>query len=317
MVWSLISQIPILIILVGVMALAISVSNFALNLGDNFLSLFSVTEAFWMGVLYTVVGAAILLWSRAGLKLRRRIALLIIGVGVIGAIVAVVAGALSGVTHLSVFNLAQILQLAAVYIVVGVLLLLAFGSREDLPPAPEPAPMATPTTKTSTSDHKAVYAPADPPSLRPAAQMVRPKTQPIRYIPPAKTTPEPTSAATAMPPAPAAMPPMPPSLSPAASAMPLAPVTTPKPHTPDDLLIIEGIGPKILDALKKAGVTTFTQLAQMSPDDIERVVKAQGVRMVGDAETWPRQAQYLVDGDAVGFEAYIKKLVAGRDPDKT
>ncbi len=85
----------------------------------------------------------------------------------------------------------------------------------------------------------------------------------------------------------------------------------------DDLTQIEGIGPKVAGALINAGITTFVQLAAMSADDLVRIVKVEaGVRIVGDAKTWPKQAQFLVDGDLEGFEAYKDRLVGGREPEE-
>jgi predicted flap endonuclease-1-like 5' DNA nuclease len=85
----------------------------------------------------------------------------------------------------------------------------------------------------------------------------------------------------------------------------------------DDLTQIEGIGPKVAGALTNAGITTFAQLASMSADDLIRIVKVEaGVRIVGDARTWPKQAQFLVDGDMKGFEAYKNRLVGGREPEE-
>lgn len=84
----------------------------------------------------------------------------------------------------------------------------------------------------------------------------------------------------------------------------------------DDLTRIEGIGPKVAGALINAGIATFAQLAAMNPDDLVRIVKVEaGVRIVGDAKTWPKQAQYIVDGDMEGFEAYKNRLVGGREPE--
>lgn len=84
----------------------------------------------------------------------------------------------------------------------------------------------------------------------------------------------------------------------------------------DDLQRIEGIGPKVEGALKESGIKTFAQVAAMSADDLTRIVKEEkGVRIVGDAATWAKQAQFLVDGDEAGFEAYKDRLVGGREPD--
>src|SRR6185436_2361933 len=85
--------------------------------------------------------------------------------------------------------------------------------------------------------------------------------------------------------------------------------------TPDNLTLIEGIGPKTAAALEASGITTFAQIASTSPDDLYQIVVVeQGVALVGDPETWPKQAQFLVDGDINGFHAYKDYLVGGREP---
>ncbi len=82
----------------------------------------------------------------------------------------------------------------------------------------------------------------------------------------------------------------------------------------DKLTVIEGIGPKVQEALYNGGITTYAQLAATSAEDLTRIVKVEGnVRIVGDAATWPKQAKYLVDGDAEGLKAYQDKLVGGRE----
>jgi large subunit ribosomal protein L27 len=84
--------------------------------------------------------------------------------------------------------------------------------------------------------------------------------------------------------------------------------------TGDDLKLIEGIGPKVEKALNDAGITTFAQLATMNPDDIVRIVKVEaGVRIVGDAATWPRQAQMAAEGDLDGLKTYQDELKGGRE----
>lgn len=79
---------------------------------------------------------------------------------------------------------------------------------------------------------------------------------------------------------------------------------------PDDLTLIEGIGKKTADALRAAGITAFAQIAAMMPDDLERAVKDQGVRLIGTAATWPQQAKTALGGDATEMEelkARVKK----------
>lgn len=84
----------------------------------------------------------------------------------------------------------------------------------------------------------------------------------------------------------------------------------------DNLQRIEGIGPKSEAALKAIGITTFAQIAAMDSDELTRLVKEeQKLRIVGDAATWIKQAQFLVDGDEDGLQAYQNRLVGGREPD--
>ncbi|MCA9910683.1 MAG: TfoX/Sxy family DNA transformation protein, partial [Anaerolineae bacterium] len=83
----------------------------------------------------------------------------------------------------------------------------------------------------------------------------------------------------------------------------------------DDLKRIEGIGPKVEKTLNAAGITTFAQMAEMSADDLYRIVKVEGkVNIVGDAATWPKQAKLLAEGDEDGLKAYQDRLVGGREP---
>jgi large subunit ribosomal protein L27 len=83
----------------------------------------------------------------------------------------------------------------------------------------------------------------------------------------------------------------------------------------DVLTVIEGIGPKTQAALYNSGITTYAQVAAASAEDLDRIVKVENnVQIVGDAATWPKQAQYLVDGDTDGLKAYQDKLVGGREP---
>lgn len=78
----------------------------------------------------------------------------------------------------------------------------------------------------------------------------------------------------------------------------------------ETLTVIEGIGPKVESLLKEAGITSFAQLAASSPDDLKAILKAAKLH-VANPTSWPRQAQYLVDGDQEGFLAYTAELRGG------
>ncbi len=83
----------------------------------------------------------------------------------------------------------------------------------------------------------------------------------------------------------------------------------------DKLTTIEGVGPKTQAALNASGIFTFAQVAAMSADELNQIVKVEhGVQIVGDAATWPKQAKFLADGDAEGLKAYQDTLVGGREP---
>ena len=75
----------------------------------------------------------------------------------------------------------------------------------------------------------------------------------------------------------------------------------------DDLTIIDGIGPVISDTLRAAGVTTFAQVSEMTPEAIEEMLaKANLPEFAGqNAATWPHQAKLADAGDWAGLRRYI------------
>ncbi|KXK16378.1 MAG: 50S ribosomal protein L21 [Chloroflexi bacterium OLB15] len=77
----------------------------------------------------------------------------------------------------------------------------------------------------------------------------------------------------------------------------------------DDLVVIDGIGPKIAGALYEAGITTYGKLADETPESLQAVLSAAGVRVVGRVEaslpTWPYQARFAAQGDFPGLMRYI------------
>ena len=84
---------------------------------------------------------------------------------------------------------------------------------------------------------------------------------------------------------------------------------------PDDLKIIEGIGPKIAIILADAGITTFSQLADTDPEQLEKIVCDDAGIKVTNPASWPGQAAFAASGDWEGLEKMQKRLVAGRHPD--
>jgi predicted flap endonuclease-1-like 5' DNA nuclease len=83
---------------------------------------------------------------------------------------------------------------------------------------------------------------------------------------------------------------------------------------PDDLLAIEGIGPKIDAALRAAGITRWVHVRDASEEQLTAAINAAGIRLAPSIATWSRQAEFLVKGDRAGFDAFVAHLVAGREP---
>jgi predicted flap endonuclease-1-like 5' DNA nuclease len=85
----------------------------------------------------------------------------------------------------------------------------------------------------------------------------------------------------------------------------------PEPIKPDDLAIIEGIGPKINSVLQAAGITTFNQLAGTEISRLQEILNSAGYR-INDPTTWPEQARMAAGGDWEGLEKLQSTLKAGR-----
>ncbi|HNM36958.1 MAG TPA: helix-hairpin-helix domain-containing protein [Anaerolineales bacterium] len=79
----------------------------------------------------------------------------------------------------------------------------------------------------------------------------------------------------------------------------------------DDLSKIEGIGPKVVKVLARAGITTFEELATANVDDVQNTLNKAGLQML-NPEGWIDQAKLAVQGDWDGFEKLQKKLKGGR-----
>lgn len=72
----------------------------------------------------------------------------------------------------------------------------------------------------------------------------------------------------------------------------------------DDLTKLEGIGPAMSSALKQAGLNTYAKVAAATEDDLRQAIEDAGMRLAPTLATWPRQAQYALEGDWDGLKAY-------------
>lgn len=80
---------------------------------------------------------------------------------------------------------------------------------------------------------------------------------------------------------------------------------------PQDLTLVEGIGPKIGEALQAAGIHTFADLAGTSKEDLAKILNAAGLS--ADPTTWSKQAALAAAGKMDDLKAYQDKLEGGRE----
>jgi predicted flap endonuclease-1-like 5' DNA nuclease len=82
---------------------------------------------------------------------------------------------------------------------------------------------------------------------------------------------------------------------------------------PEDLKIIEGIGPKIEELLNKHGINNYSTLANMNPIRIAAILRSAGPRyQIHDPSSWPQQATLAEEGDWEGLKEIKIRLISGR-----
>jgi predicted flap endonuclease-1-like 5' DNA nuclease len=91
-----------------------------------------------------------------------------------------------------------------------------------------------------------------------------------------------------------------------------APLAEPVPVTPDDLKLVEGIGPKISGILQAAGITTFGQLAATDVDRLKQILADADFTAPANPATWPEQAGLAAAGKWAELEALQDELKGGR-----
>lgn len=81
----------------------------------------------------------------------------------------------------------------------------------------------------------------------------------------------------------------------------------------DDLRKVEGIGPKIAELFKGAGIGTFAALAATSADRLKEILTEAGPSFAShDPSTWPKQAELAAAGKWDELKAWQDELNGGR-----
>ena len=84
---------------------------------------------------------------------------------------------------------------------------------------------------------------------------------------------------------------------------------------PNDLKIVEGVGPKIEGLLKDAGINNWAELAATTVDRLREILAAAGDRSrLANPETWPEQARLADAGAWSQLKEYQDFLSGGRNP---
>lgn len=84
---------------------------------------------------------------------------------------------------------------------------------------------------------------------------------------------------------------------------------------PNDLKVVEGIGPKIEGLLKAAGIDTWSDLAAAKLDKLQGILDAAGDRYrLADPSTWAKQAGLAAEGKWDELKQYQDFLSGGKNP---
>jgi len=205
--------------------------------------------------------------------------------------------------------------------------------REEAPPARPITPPVAPPPPPITEPPVAAPEPVAPPPAPEPAPAPEPEPEPIAEAPAPVAEPEPVAEVVPAPLPPVveeAPAPEPLADEPIAAAAPLdaspaslasdiaepAPEPAPAPEpvaaaapAADDLTRMKGVGPRLGEKLNSVGITSFAQLAALTPEEAEaldaRLGDFQG-RIHRDR--WIEQASFLAKNDIAGFEGVFGKL---------
>lgn len=86
-------------------------------------------------------------------------------------------------------------------------------------------------------------------------------------------------------------------------------------QNPEDLKIVEGIGPKIEGILKNEGIQTWADLAATPVNRLQQILANAGDRYkLAKPNTWPKQAEMAAKGEWGNLKEYQDYLDKGVDP---
>jgi predicted flap endonuclease-1-like 5' DNA nuclease len=82
----------------------------------------------------------------------------------------------------------------------------------------------------------------------------------------------------------------------------------------DNLQVVEGIGPKMDEVLKKYGVSTWKELSESTPESLRKILDEENPTQyrIIDPATWPAQARLAHSGQWEELISMQKKLDTGR-----
>lgn len=88
-----------------------------------------------------------------------------------------------------------------------------------------------------------------------------------------------------------------------------APAPAPTAAKADDLTRMKGVGPRLAERLASVGITSFAQLAALSPEEADALdAKLGDFQGRIHRDRWIEQASFLAKEDIAGFEATFGKL---------
>ena len=83
---------------------------------------------------------------------------------------------------------------------------------------------------------------------------------------------------------------------------------------PDNLKVIEGIGPKIEQLLNEAGINTWAELSKTEVSTLTKILTNAGSRYkMHDPSTWSKQSAMAAKGEWDQLKEYQDRLDGGKE----